>query len=134
MYLLGWHVIILGLLGRRSYKLFISYSNARLSNANHMIDPAQMEESDDSIFSNFLKQYAQDDNTMDSLITKIKFVYRKPPSDDLCDKVQKLLNNSEVINYGGFKWVEPEWDSKVFKLLEEFLKEGVSVIIFAESG
>lgn len=92
-----------------------------------------MEESGDGIFEDFVQQYGQDESTMDDLITKIKFVYRKPPSDDLCCKVQELLNGPEVIDYGGFKWVEPEWGSKAFKLLEEFLQEGVSVVSFAES-
>ncbi|OKL55290.1 hypothetical protein UA08_09441 [Talaromyces atroroseus] len=83
-----------------------------------------MEESGDSIFDDFLQDYGQGDEIMDDLISKIKFVYRKPPSDDLCDKVQELLGGSRVIDYGGFKWVEPEWDSKEFRLLEKFLQEG----------
>lgn len=92
-----------------------------------------MEESGDSIFEDFLEQYGQGDNIMEDPITKIKFMYREPPKDDLCGKVHGLLNGSEVIDYGGFKWVEPQWDSKVYKLLEKFLKNGVSIVIFPES-
>ncbi|KUL81835.1 hypothetical protein ZTR_09049 [Talaromyces verruculosus] len=83
-----------------------------------------MEDSGDSIFKDFLEQYGQGDDVMEDPITKIKLVYRKSPSDDLCDEVHGLLNGSEVIDYGGFKWVEPQWNSKVYKLLEKFLKDG----------